>query len=208
MIERVDQDELCPRRLSLRRPARRRIISNRTDLSRKQTELGFPLPVKTGASGDVPAGRGARMVAGAGRPPPCAEARARERVRSASKGASRAPPCSEAQARHKARAEAGGLVMTANRPSFGRSRKVRHRASSTRCCAADGAGETSACAGWRSGAAQGRAAAFTFAGAAARPRRRSRRSPRNTRTGASAFSCCATSRAPAAANRHLRSMAA
>ena len=48
--------------------------------------------------------------------------------------------------------------------------------------------------------------AFTCAGAAARPRRRS--SPRNTRTGASAFSCCATSRARAAANRHLRSMAA
>jgi hypothetical protein len=28
----------------------RRIITNRTDLSRKQRELGFPLPVKTGNS--------------------------------------------------------------------------------------------------------------------------------------------------------------
>jgi predicted DNA-binding transcriptional regulator AlpA len=27
-----------------------RIVSNRTDLSRKQTDLGFPLPVKTGVS--------------------------------------------------------------------------------------------------------------------------------------------------------------
>ena len=28
----------------------RRIITNRTDLSRKQRELGFPLPIKTGNS--------------------------------------------------------------------------------------------------------------------------------------------------------------
>ena len=27
-----------------------RIVSNRTDLARKQTDLGFPFPVKTGAS--------------------------------------------------------------------------------------------------------------------------------------------------------------
>ena len=27
-----------------------RIVSNRTDLARKQTDLGFPVPVKTGAS--------------------------------------------------------------------------------------------------------------------------------------------------------------
>ena len=28
----------------------RRIVENRTDLLRKQTDLGFPLPIKTGAS--------------------------------------------------------------------------------------------------------------------------------------------------------------
>ena len=33
-----------------------RIVTNRTDLARKQTELGFPLPVKTGnKSGNVSA---------------------------------------------------------------------------------------------------------------------------------------------------------
>ena len=52
----------------------KRIVENRTDLQRKQTELGFPLPIKTGAiAGDVPEIRSS--CAGCAGAPRCATRR-------------------------------------------------------------------------------------------------------------------------------------
>ena len=50
MLSALTDDELAQGGYRFEDLQARRIITNRTDLSRKQRELGFPLPVKTGNS--------------------------------------------------------------------------------------------------------------------------------------------------------------
>ena len=50
MLTALTDDELAQGGYRFEDLQARRIITNRTDLSRKQRELGFPLPVKTGNS--------------------------------------------------------------------------------------------------------------------------------------------------------------
>jgi hypothetical protein len=50
MLTALTDDELAQGGYRFEDLQARRIITNRTDLNRKQRELGFPLPVKTGNS--------------------------------------------------------------------------------------------------------------------------------------------------------------
>jgi hypothetical protein len=50
MLSALTDDELAQGGYRFEDLQARRIITNRTDLNRKQRELGFPLPVKTGNS--------------------------------------------------------------------------------------------------------------------------------------------------------------
>ena len=115
MLTALTDDELAQGGYRFEDLQARRIITNRTDLSRKQRELGFPLPVKTGNSQamflrvEVHAWLRERLAL---RPAP-KHAGASER-RSASRGVSRATPSGteEATAARESRAGRGGSATT------------------------------------------------------------------------------------------------